>query len=138
MSVGALAIWAGLTLSGEVRRSKDWPTVSGKILGRQLGEHVGGIKGPSAARLMLVKYSYDVEGKSYSNDQVYPDARTGGDEQTMNAIPAPATVHFNPANPAEAYLLPQPPNRSWLALVFGVVLVVAGLLQLLVALTKAS
>ena len=56
----------------------------------------------------------------------------------MNAIPNPATVHFNPANPAEAYQLPQPPNLAWLALVFGGVLVVAGLLQMLVALTKAS
>ena len=135
---GGIALWMAFYVGGEIKQKRDWPTVPGKILERRVGEPMG--KG----RMYLphVKYSYEVGGKRFTNDQVYLIRRTGGthDEikKLVDELPDPVPVHYDAANPAESYLIVNPTGTKWILVAFGALALLMGLAQLLVALTKKS
>lgn len=135
---GALALWMAFYVGGEIGKKRDWPTVAGKILERRVGEAMG------RGRMYLphVKYSYEVGGKSFTNDQVYLIRRTGGTHDEMkklvDELPDPVPVHYNAKNPADSYLLVNPTGTKWILVAMGVLALLMGVAQLLVALTKKS
>lgn len=132
-----LGIWAARYFSREMRRTRDWPTVPGKILERGIGEPMG------AGRNYLphVKYTYTVDGKEYTNDQVYVIRRTGNladaVRKLVDGLPDPVPVHYNPRNPAEAWLIANSWATYWLLIAVVVLALFLGLGKILVALTAA-
>lgn len=133
-ATGLAALWAAWTAWREVRRTRGWPTTSGRILARGVGEPMGG---PGRSYLPAVRYTYTVDGTPYEGDQVYSLRRTGGGADRMRrltaGLPDPVPVHYNPADPARSYLLPTPPATLWLLTALGVVVTVVGALLVLIA-----
>jgi hypothetical protein len=129
-----LAFWAAGHFSRELRRTADWPTVPGKILERGVGEPMGA----GRAHLPRVKYAYTVDGKEYTNDQVYVIRRTGNladaVRKLVDGLPDPVPVHYNPANPAETWLIANSWGMFWLLIAVGLLAAFLGLGKLLVAL----
>lgn len=133
-----LSFWAGRHFSREIRRARDWPTVPGKILERGVGEPMGA----SRTYMPHVKYEYTVDGKEYTNDQVYVIRRTGNladaVRRLVDGLPDPVTVHYNPQNPAEAWLISNSWGIFWVLMFVGVLALLLGLGKILVALTDPA
>ncbi|HVV88704.1 MAG TPA: DUF3592 domain-containing protein [Kofleriaceae bacterium] len=136
---GGLALWGGLRVSGDVKKHRDWPTVPGKILERRVGEPMG-TRGRSF--LPYVKYTYTVDGKEYTNDQVYLIRRTGGlhdkMQQLVDGLPDPVPVHYDPKDPSQSFLLVNPSSTQWILIAFAVFAIFVGLAQLLILWNKQS
>jgi len=134
--MGALALWMARRVSRDIRSRRGWPTVPGKILERRVGDAMG----QGRTYMPHVKYTYSVDGKEYSNDQVYLIRRTGNladvIQKLVDGLPDPVPVRYDPKEPKQSYLLVNPMGTVWIVLGFGILAVVMGLLQLLVALGK--
>jgi len=139
LGFGALALWGAFRVSGDIRKGRGWPTTSGKILERKVGEPMGT---RNRSFLPYVKYTYVVDGKEYTNDQVYLIRRSGGMHDRMqklvDSFPDPVPVHYDPANPASSYLISNPTSTSWTLVAFGALAILMGLGTLLVAWSKKS
>lgn len=140
LGFGALALWGAFRVSGDIKRGRSWPTTQGKVLERRVGEPMGTSRGRSF--IPVVKYTYVVDGKEYTNDQVYLIKRSGGMHDKMqklvDSFPDPVPVHYNPKNPAESYLISNPTSTSWLLVGFGALALLLGLGQLLIIWSKKS
>lgn len=132
LAVGAIALYMAFYVSSEIRSKKDWPTTTGKVLERGTGERVG--TRPNSVRAR-VKYQYVVDGKPYVNEQVHLIAATGGDIRDMQALadslPDPVTVHYNPSDPNQAYLVTNSMTFFWILLPVGILLSLIAVVMLL-------
>ena len=139
LAFGALAIWGAFRVSGDIRKGRSWPTTQGKILERRVGEPMGT---RYRSFIPVVKYTYVVDGKEYTNDQVYLIRRTGGMHAKMqklvDSFPDPVKVHYDPKDPGSSYLISNPTSTSWLLVGFGALAVLMGLGQLLMNWAKKS
>jgi hypothetical protein len=135
---GGLAFWGARYFSRELRRTRDWPTVPGRILERGVGEALGA----SRSYMPHVKYAYSVDGKDFTNDQVYVIRRTGtlapAVRNLVDGLPDPVPVHYNPQNPSESYLLANSWGTYWLMVAVGVLALFLGLGQLLITLPSRA
>lgn len=139
LAFGAIALYLAFRVSGDIKRGRAWPTTPGKVLERRVGEPMGT---RNRSFIPVVKYSYTVDGKAYTNDQVYLIKRSGGMHDRMqklvDSFPDPVPVHYNPANPAESYLISNPTSTSWVLVGFGALALLLGLGQLLIIWSKKS
>lgn len=137
LGFGALALWGAFRVSSDIRRGRSWPTTPGKILERRVGEPMGT---KNRSFLPYVKYTYVVDGKSYTNDQVYLIRRSGGMASSMqklvDSFPDPVPVHYDPKDPASSYLISNPTSTSWTLVAFGALAILMGLGQLLIIWSK--
>jgi hypothetical protein len=124
-----LAVRIAARLRSESRKSRNWPTVSGKILERGVEPMQTGRQSFSPK----VRYSYTVGGTEYAGQQVYRTGRAGSLKQSaqrlVDGLPESIPVHYNPDNPSEAFLLANPDRVFWIALAFGAGAFVWGLAQ---------
>ena len=134
----ALAFWAARYFSRELRRTRDWPTVPGRILERGVGEPMGS----GRTYMPRVRYAYRVDGKEYTGDQVYVIRRTGNlpdaVQKLVDSLPDPLTVHYNPRDPTQTWLIANPWGMFWLLLAVGLLALFLGVGQILVALAPTS
>lgn len=139
LAFGGLALWGAFRVSSDIRKGRSWPTVPGKVLERRVGEPMGT---RYRSFLPVVKYTYVVDGKEYTNDQVYLIRRTGGMSSTMqklvDSFPDPVPVHYDPNDPSQSYLIVNPTSTSWLLVGFGALAILMGLGQLLIIWNKKS
>ena len=130
--VAALSCGFGIHVLRKIRRERGWPMVPGAVLERG----VGGAMGHGRTYMPHVKYTYTVEGKAYTNDQVYLIRRSGGLKDKMqelvDALPDPVPVHYDPRFPARSYLLTNPMITVWVMFGFGLLAMLWALGQLLV------
>ncbi len=137
LGFGALALWAAFRVSSDIRKGRSWPTVPGKILERGLGEPMG-----TRGRTVMphVKYTYTVDGKEFTNDQVYLIRRSGlrpsAMQKLVDGLPDPVPVHYDPKDPSQAYLLINPTSTSWTLVAFAALAILMGLGQLLIIWSK--
>jgi len=124
--IGAVSLSMGVKTARESARTRGWPTVPGRVLSKEVGRSIG--RGRTHA--LRVKYAYSVAGKDYESARVHPLGEVGyPDAQArIDALPAAVPVHYDPADPSRSFLLPMPASTTWIAIVFGaVVLAVSGL-----------
>ena len=137
LAFGALALWGAFRVSSDIRRGRAWPTVSGKILERRVGEPMGT---KNRSFLPYVKYTYVVDGKTYTNDQVYLIRRSGGMftsmQKLVDSFPDPVPVHYDPKDPSSSYLISNPTSTSWMLVGFAALAILMGLGQLLIIWSK--
>lgn len=122
--IGLVGLWTGLRAL-KIRAVLDhWPTTSGRVIER------GTFKpdyasGPLAFRQApLVKYVYQVAAIDFSNDRIHPkqiqQPRYNTEEwaqKKAQSFPDNVTVHYNPADPSEYFLVQTP--RKMLYIVIG-------------------
>ncbi len=129
---GFAGLWAGLRVSSEVRKGKSWPTVPGKVLSRRL-EVAPQLRNPQYEP--RAEYRYEVDGKPYTSEQVYLVKGTSGSarrmQKVLDGLPDEVKVHYDPADPARAYLLVNAPSTSWIMVGAGSFAILLGLAQLL-------
>jgi Protein of unknown function (DUF3592) len=131
---GLLALWGARHVTREMRRVRGWPSAPGTVLERGVGEPMG----QSRVFMPRVVYSYEVDGRSYTNNQVYVIARTGNlkpvIERLVAGLPDPVPVYYDPGNPAESHLLKNPQGTWWMLRGFGVFALLVALIFLVTAL----
>lgn len=139
---GGVAVWAARVMWREVREHRDWPVVTGDITERGVGDQLTTARTPGATYKPRAVYTYTVAGTRYTNDQVWLIEGTGGTadavKQLVDELPDRIDVHYDPENPQHAYLLANSHGMYYLTLGFGIVLLVAGVLQLLIAVTRSN
>ena len=137
---GVAVFFFGLWRMRQAARTRRWPTVQGTILSSTTASRQGPPPPPLASEdedaerppqtlyRPLVKYSYSVDGRSYTSETLGPDdvehssERLAREHAARYAPGAPVTVYYDPDDPARAYLEPGIHAVSWLlpglALVF--------------------
>jgi hypothetical protein len=140
LSIGVFLSWRVWRNVREVKASRSWPFVPGRVIGASCREDV--IRGGSDSSdsdttwyVPLVQYEYEVGGQAYRGNRIgFSEERQVSREkafQVLEAFPVghPVTVFYDPAKPRDAIL--QRANRGNIFLAVAAwVLVAAGLAML--------
>jgi hypothetical protein len=132
---GALVVLAGQFMAGKAREVREWPTVNGTLLHADT-ERESTADGPRVRP--DVQYEYVVEGQTYTSTQFEPGFPRYDDRSDIAREVNPfqkgaeVEVYYNPAQPAEAYLVARP--RGGIVTLAGYAV---GLLGLLLVVTSA-
>jgi hypothetical protein len=133
LAASALAFGMAHRLGRDRARTRTWPTTPGRILERGLAPMDA--VGRGAVQLKL-RYAYTVGGRELVGERVYATGRVGGPrpklQRQLDALPGSVPVHYDPADPTQAFLLPNPGSTRWLLQAFGAGALLAGLAQLAV------
>jgi hypothetical protein len=121
-----------------VQSSSRWPTVDGQIVGDSHMQFVEatGITARTNDYRAIVQYEYAVNGTDYQGSNVTYEGRDDSSprQDPINAMVSrypsgqKVTVHYNPDNPADAFLEPADNSPINMGIVTGVMLVLIGVL----------
>jgi hypothetical protein len=129
--VGAIMVVFGIVLALGNRRVLRWPTTAGRILSRGVAavrQRSTPGKRATVRYQAAVTYTYTVDQREYTGQRVHPRRQLGSSgaaQALVDGLADPVPVRYNPEDPAEAVLLPNP---AWVQVVL---LVVGGLCLLL-------
>lgn len=127
--VFAMVVWSDVKQA----RAGKWPSCDGKLVERGVRKVQ---RGEETRTEIALRYTYNVSGTDYRGgriaigDMSYSDAKDAKrDLDDLYPAGKPVKVYYNPEEPSEAVLEPQP--MSWiktiLAGIFCVVMVIAGI-----------
>ena len=112
-------------------KSKNWPSITGKVL----SSDVGGMKRigskPTSAVIAKVRYVYEVDGVSYTSSRISHNDH-GSTKKAQKKIagryPQGATVKvfYNPMNPSSSILEDRIPVASFLTVAGGIGFILIG------------
>jgi len=138
--IGTVGLWTGLKQLRNRGALNKWPTTKGRVFERDTFQPDIPALGPPAFRhAPLVKYVYYVGGKEFTNDRIRPKRIQQPQhntkewaQKTANTFPDEVTVHYNPEDPGESFLVQT--SRAVLYIVCGAscLAILLGLLFLLV------
>ena len=139
----AALIYAGFILK-QRRTFRAWPSVTGKMLERNVDLSPGGRAGktsvPAFSYEALVKYSYQVEAREYTSDKLYRvgwvTASRKNREKVLATLPDSPRVFYNPADPQDSCLLTLPLSSALWGLGLGAVVTLSAAFYLLVMLLQ--
>jgi hypothetical protein len=136
---GAGMFFLGYKEFKECEASKSWPSVRGTVVSSKIEEHwrhSGGKHGRYRTVYdAKVRYSYPVNGFSYSSNRIFFGDRRGSRQDAQKIVDrySPNTqvlVYYNPAKPNAAVLEQRKENGIFAFLVTGPMLVILSLLGL--------
>jgi hypothetical protein len=141
-SIFMLVIALGMILAGHgyvkmSRRMKAFQTTPGRVIGRELAT-VGADQqeakwGKGGGWRPKVTYTYTVGGVSYTSDKstyAHRGLRKSLAEQQLAAIPEQVVVHYDPAEPATAFLERHNPKLGYWLVGFGILFVLIALISM--------
>lgn len=109
--VGAGILWVDHASRAQSSAARSWPTTTGTVTRSEVNRGVN-ISDRNVSYTPIVSYSYTVNGRSYTGDQI--DATRGGlrtriretAEERVRPYPAGAAVavHYDPSGPGNAML----------------------------------
>jgi hypothetical protein len=114
--VGAALLWFGFGNLQKALQSPDWPTTAGKILSSEVVDAGENDMQFDAA----VSFVYRVNGETLKGEKVQLDQWAASDVKSKRRVVRQfpegraVTVYYNPADPAEAVLVPGPTIGTWL------------------------
>src|SRR5262245_8430795 len=140
LSLGAIVAGRGYTQVA--RRMRAFAVARGTVLEKQpvtlpSGDRTTGRWGRGGGWMPYVKYRYTVGGTEYTHDKVtyaYHGLKREIVEQELAALPDEVDVHYDPANPQDAYLEKHTPTIGRWLIVGGSIGVVIGVLIVLTSL----
>jgi hypothetical protein len=105
----------GLRDRKKAKAAEAWPTVNGTIVSSRLDQNTrterrDGRSYTHTSYAPVVEYTYDVGGKTYQGNHIFPGATMSYDLGTAQNIVnryqpgSTAAVHYDPANPMDAVL----------------------------------
>jgi hypothetical protein len=122
LAVGCFGVWRGW-------RARAWPTARGEVV--EVGVRWAGAMSRGAHP--TIRYRYVVDGRPLEGTRLQFGAQFGRwSERSARAAlgplspGAPVTVRYDPRDPSDAVLRPEPTVGDGVALLVGVVLVVLG------------
>jgi hypothetical protein len=137
--IGIIMLVIGQRERTKARATEQWPTVEGTVTSSQIEAETrtsrddDGMTRHHTTHIPLVAYTYVLQGKTYQGNKVFPGGRMGFDVGTAQGIinryqvGQAATVHYNPADPAEAVLETKAKGGNIL-IIIGAVFAVVGLI----------
>ena len=128
--LGVAAAAGGVIMLSTSLKTRGWPVVSGRITEKAVGSSTTtGASRPGRYFEPKVKYTYSVEGKTYTGQRIGP-ATAAYDEdkakRVVSELPDTVEVHYNPRDPSDAYLEPSSYGLAAIALITGVVCLLIG------------
>jgi Protein of unknown function (DUF3592) len=138
VGVGILFIYRHFQLRGVGKTSTAWPKIASCIVTSVITEKESW-EGRTryVDNIPTVEYTYDVDRKSYSGDniayKVFSSLTRPAAEKILEKYPIGATVdvHYNPSNPSQSVLEPSMQQPMTL-LVLGLIFLPIGLLMMMV------
>ncbi|KAF0240495.1 MAG: hypothetical protein FD180_4915 [Planctomycetota bacterium] len=124
---GSLGALTGLWIAGlgalETRRAwerENWPVAEGAVL--QVEERTDRVANGRAADSLVASYAFLLDGRRVTAEQAIAIPTMGFTfalrENTLRSLRrGPCRVHYNPANPAESFIVADPP--LWEAILLG-------------------
>jgi hypothetical protein len=138
--IAAGAIAAGVGYVRTAKRMRGFETTQGTITSRDVDLIPAATSrrdprcGKGGSWTPKFTYTYDVAGSRYTGDRLgYATRgfRRSVAEQQSAAMPDQVQVHFNPADPSEAYLQTNTATFGWALLALGVLLALGAVIALL-------
>lgn len=138
--IGAVGLWVGFYQLKNRTILNRWPTISGRVIERGTFQPDVPAMGPPAFRhAPLVRYSYRVDGKEFTNDRIRPKRIQQPQHNTKKwalkgaaEFPDEVTVHYNPEDPGESFLVQTSKGTLYIVIGASSVAILFGLLLLLV------
>jgi hypothetical protein len=135
--IGIVGLWTGFRQLRNRAVLNRWPITKGKVIERGTYQPFIPAAGPPAFRHSpLVRYVYQVAGREFTSVRIRPqriqlpqhNTREWA-QKTANKFPDEVTVHYNPEDPSESFLVQTPKillhgliAASVFTILFGVVL----------------
>jgi hypothetical protein len=121
-----------------------WPTTKGRVIERSVFQPKHAMLSVSAFRYSpLVKYTYQVDGKEFESNSILPSriqlprhSSKKWAQKQADSFTYEVTVHYNPTDPTEAYLVQVSKFALYFVLLAAGCAFLIGFLFLLVALNK--
>jgi Protein of unknown function (DUF3592) len=138
--IGAVGLWTGFRQLRNRRELNRWPSTSGKVVERGTYQPDNLAVGPPAFRHSpLVRYVYQVGGREFVNNCIRPKRiqlpqhnTKQWAQKTAESFPAEVTVHYNPADPSDAYLVQTPKALLYVVILASAVAILFGLALFLI------
>ena len=137
---GVLALSFGIRLASESSAKKKWPVVTGRLVERDIQRNERAVGRAGAYYEPKIKYTYAVDGREYVGGQMYSRAGQSYGHDTIkkavDELPGEVPVHYDPRDPASAFLLLTSTGYAVLAIVLGAVCALLGVGALLASAQK--
>jgi hypothetical protein len=129
--VGIGLLVFGLRERKKAKAAETWPTVNGTIVSSRLDQHTSTERkdGHSYTRTSyapVVEYTYEIGGKTFQGNRIFPGATMSYDLGTAQNIVnryqpgSTAAVHYDPTNPMQAVLETQAKGGNLFMIIGGV------------------
>ena len=137
--IGIILLIIGQRERTRAKATEQWPTVGGTITSSRIEAQTrtsrdsDGMTRHHTSHIPEVAYTYELQGKTYQGNKVFPGGRIGFDLGTAQGIinryqpGQAATVHYNPADPAAAVLETKSKGGN-IFMIIGAVFAVIGLI----------
>ena len=137
LAAGAIA--AGVGYVRAARRMRGFAVARGRVVGREVTtlptcDRREGVWGSGGGSMPKVTYTYEVDGRTYTSDRwsyAYKGLKRAVAQRMADAVPDEVDVHYNPADPAEAYLETNSATAGVLITGLGVLMGLGGLVGVL-------
>ena len=128
--IGVIGLLTGLKQLKNRAALDRWPVTNGRVIERGIFQPPVPPTGPPAFRhAPLIRYAYWVNGKEFINNYIHPKriqlprhSTREWAQKRADEIQDDVVVHYNPADPAEAFLF-QTPKRLLYVVVGASVLI---------------
>ena len=142
--LGIAGIWVGLKALRSRAAVGRWNTTKGRVIERGVYQPNQPMLSARAFRYSpLVRYTYKVDGKDFESNSILPSRIQAPRHSTIkwahkqaDSFGDEVVVHYNPTDPAEAYLVQVSKMTLYFVLLASGFALLVGLLFLLVALNK--
>ncbi len=134
---GIATLCVGWSLRHASTRGDDWPSTTAKILDRHM-ENAGKVQ----LFYPVVKYTYAIGGKMYTNDRVYAagriDSRAPTVQKLLDGLSDPVPIFYDPDDPQDSYILRTSSWMHWIMFALGGITALVGIGRLVGVLGKGN
>jgi hypothetical protein len=137
--IGGVGVWTGLRQLRNRAALEGWHTTEGRVIERGTYKpNMPAVSAPAFQYAPLVRYVYQVAGREFVNDCIRPKRIQLPERNTIKwaqkkaaAFPDKVTVHYNPADPAESFLVQTPKSVLYILIAASCLVLLVGALFLL-------
>jgi hypothetical protein len=139
--IGVVGTWTGFKQLKNRTALNRWRTTAGKVIerGTYQPDNIATMGPPAFRHSPLVRYVYEVEGREFVNDSIRPkriqlpqhNTRKWA-EKNAQSFPDQVTVHYNPDDPSESFLIQTSKLMLWIVIGASLSAVIFGLLLFLI------
>ncbi|HEX8162168.1 MAG TPA: DUF3592 domain-containing protein [Pyrinomonadaceae bacterium] len=136
--IGGVGLWTGISLLRKRAVLDGWHTTTGRVIERGTVRATTGTSPPAFGHAALVKYVYQVGGREFAGDCIRPKQIQLPEHSTQKwareraaSFPDEVTVHYNPENPAECFLVQTTKRTLYVVILASCLIILFGVMRLL-------